>query len=205
MEIVAVNGQVRNELGKKATRAFRREGLIPCVLYGGKENVHFAVRFNEIKNLIYTPAFKVAELNLEGKAHRAILKSYQMHPLTDEVEHIDFLALVEGQPIKLEVPLRLTGTSKGVKAGGKLLQKLRRIKIKTVPEKMVTEITLDTSHLNMGQSARVRDIKATDGVEILNSPGVPLATVEVPRAMRSAASAAAKAGEPMPEEEEAAE
>ncbi|HQU58518.1 MAG: 50S ribosomal protein L25 [Phaeodactylibacter sp.] len=194
MEIVAVKGQLRPGLGKKVAKSVRNEGRIPCVLYGGDEIVHFSTVLKEIKAIVYTPDFKVAELAIDGKSYRAILKEVQWHPVTDNIIHIDFLRLVEGHPIKIEIPLRFKGVSPGVRAGGKLQQKLRRVLIKAMPEHVVGEMTVDISKLELGQSIRVRDIVIEEeGVEILNSPGVPVATIEIPRALRSATAAAEKA------------
>ena len=192
MEAIAVNGELRPELGKKGSKAVRNEGRIPCVLYGGDEVTHFSVAFNDVRDLIYTPDFKLAEISLDGNVHKAILKDTQFHPVSDDIRHIDFLRLVEGAPIKVEVPVRFKGVSPGVKVGGKLQQKLRRVKIKTTPDNLIDELHVDISSLELGDSVRVRDIEAVENVEILNSPSVPLGTVETPRALRSAATAAAK-------------
>jgi large subunit ribosomal protein L25 len=194
MEAVVVSGQLRPGLGKKGTKAVRNEGRIPCVLYTKDEVVHFSTTGKDVKSIVYTPDFKVADIAIEGKTYRAILKDVQWHPLSDEIVHIDFMGLQPGHTIKVEVPLRFKGVSPGVKAGGKLQQKLRRIRIKTTPENMVDELSVNISSMELGQSIRVRDIIVEDeGVEILNSPGVPVATIEIPRALRSAAAAAEKA------------
>lgn len=192
MEVIAVNGELRPELGKKGSKAVRNAGRIPCVLYGGDEVTHFSVAFNDVRDLIYTPDFKLAEISLDGKVQKAILKDTQFHPVSDDIRHIDFLRLVEGAPIKVEVPVRFKGVSPGVKVGGKLQQKLRRVKIKTTPDNLIDELHVDISSLELGDSVRVRDIEAVENIEILNSPSVPLGTVETPRALRSAATAAAK-------------
>jgi len=143
-----------------------------------------------VKKLIYTADFKVAELNIGGASHRAIVKAVQFHPVSEEIMHIDFLELVAGQSVRLEVPVHFVGSSPGVKTGGKLLQNLRRIKIKTTPENMVSSLELDISELELGHAIRVRDIKPVDGVEIMVTGATPVAVVEVPRALRSAATAA---------------
>lgn len=196
MEFVAVSGEVRTDLGKKGTKTIRAEEKVPCVLYGKDEVYHFSTDVKKLKTLIYTPEFKIAEIELDGKKYKSILKDIQFHPVTDEVLHIDFLKLIDGHPIKYEVPVGFKGTSPGVKLGGKLQQVLRRVKIKTVPEKMVDRLVLDISKLEMGQSVRIRDLQAIDGVEIITPSGSPVATVEIPRAMRSAASAAQKEVKP---------
>jgi large subunit ribosomal protein L25 len=195
MDIIKVSGQPREQLGKKAAKSIRREGLVPAVLYGQGDPVHFTVRALDLRDLIYTPKFKLAEVSVGDATHRAIVKDYQFHPVTDELRHVDFLALQDGHPIRVEVPITFTGSSPGVRSGGKLQQSVRRIKIKTTPEHLVDNLTLDVSELELGQSIRVRDIDPIEGVEIQNPGGQPVATVEVPRALRSAATAEKKAAE----------
>ncbi len=192
MESNAFAGQLRADLGKKANKKLRNEGQIPCVLYGGSEVVHFHTTLKEVKNLIYTPDFKIAQLVLGDKKYKCIVKDYQLHPLSDELVHIDFLNLVEDQKVKLDIPIRFKGSSPGVKVGGKLVQKLRKVKVKTTPDRIIEEMIVDISSLELGQSLRVRDIIAQDGVEILSSPSIPVTTIEIPRALRSAAMAAEK-------------
>ncbi|NRB65179.1 MAG: 50S ribosomal protein L25 [Saprospiraceae bacterium] len=192
MEIVAVNGIERAQTGKASSRQSRREGQIPAVLYGGKEVTHFSVAPNDIKTLIFTPDFKLAEITINGTTSKAILKDYQMHPVTDAVTHIDFLRLIEGVNVKVDIPVRFKGSSPGVKVGGKLQQNVRRVTIKTTPENLVSELMVDVSSLQLGESIRVKDIEPKEGVEIMTSPSIPVGTVIVPRALRSAASAAAK-------------
>ncbi len=192
MNSIPFNGERRTDLGKKSSATLRRDGKIPCVLYGAKEVVHFYTTLSEVKNIIYTPDFKVAELNVDGAKYQCIVKDYQLHPLSNELVHIDFLNLVEGHPIKVEVPIRFKGASPGVKLGGKLLQSVRRVKIKTLPENLVDEVMVDISSLDLGQSLRVRDIETPKGVEIMNAPGIPVVLIEIPRALRSATAAAEK-------------
>lgn len=192
MSVISFNGQPRTDVGKKACKSLRNEGSIPCVLYGAKEVVHFSTTLSEVKNIIYTPDFVVAELNLGGSKYKCIVKDYQLHPLSNQLVHIDFLNLVDGHPVKIDVPVRFKGASPGVKQGGKLIQSVRRIKVKTLPEHLVQEVFVDISSLDLGQSLRVRDIQAIPGVEILNAPGIPVAVIEIPRALRSAAAAAEK-------------
>ncbi len=194
MEVIAINGHPRAELGKKGTKAVRNQEQIPCVIYGPGLSEHFSTDLSSVRHLIYTPDFKVAEVNIGGRKHRCIVKDVQYHPVTERILHIDFLSLTEGHPVKVEVPLRFTGTAVGVKGGGKLQQKVRRVKIKTLPESLITELKLDITNLEMGQSIRIRDIKPPHNVEILSSPSTPVATIDIPRALRSAGAAAEKAG-----------
>lgn len=192
MEIVAVKGQVRTDVGKKATKAVRKEGRVPCVIYGTQDTLHFSIDPKEVKPLVYTPAFKLAEVEIDGTTHKCIIKDIQFHPVSDEIVHIDFLSLTDGHKVKVEIPVGFEGISPGMKLGGKLQQNLRRVKVKTTPENLVDQLVLDVSHLELGQSVRVRDIQAGDGIEIMSPAGTPIATVEIPRALRSATSAAEK-------------
>ncbi|MEO0732201.1 MAG: 50S ribosomal protein L25 [Bacteroidota bacterium] len=195
MQTVQVSGEVRENLGKKSSKATRREGLVPAVLYGAGDPVHFTIKPLDVRALIYSPEFKLAELSVNGQTYRAIVKDYQFHPVTDQLRHIDFLALQDGHPIKVQVPVTFEGTSPGVRSGGKLQVAVRRVKIKTTPENLVDKVVLDISELELGSAIRVRDIAPMEGVEIMNPAGTPIATVEVPRALRSAATAAAKEAE----------
>jgi large subunit ribosomal protein L25 len=186
MQSIKISGELRHETGKKATKAVRKAGLVPCELYGSSENVHFAASPKAVKDLVYTPDFKVAELEIDGQAHRAIMKSIQFHPVSDEIMHIDFLRLVPGNPVTVEVPVRFFGVSPGVKSGGKLTQKVHNVHIRATPENLVEEVSLDISELLLGHSVRVRDIKVSENIQILNNPGIPLASVTIPRALKSA-------------------
>ena len=192
MQSIAISGNPRVELGKVATKTNRTEGVIPCVLYGLDELAHFTVTAKDVRYLVYTPDFKIAELSLEGKTYRTILKDVQFHPISEAILHIDFLKLTEGQPVKVDVPLRLVGSAPGVKSGGRLIQPVRKVKIKCLPETLVDQVQLDISGLDLGQTSRVRDIIAQEGIEIMMSPSIPAVTIEIPRALRSAATAEAK-------------
>ena len=193
MEAVTVSGQIRTDVGKKATKAVRNAGQVPAVLYSKDKTVHFTTTQKAVKSLIYTPKFKVAEVEVDGKTYRAIVKDIQFDPVTDDIVHLDFLHLVDGHPVKLEIPVRFNGTAPGMRAGGKLLRLMRRVKVKTTPENMVNELALDITSLELGQSIRVRDIVPVDGVEIMSPSGAPVGIIEVPRALRSAATAEKKA------------
>ncbi len=193
MEVVKINGIVRAGIGKVATKLDRKNETIPCVLYGGKDNVHFTTTWSEVRHLIFTPDFKQAALTIEGKSYNAILKEVQFHPATEQIMHVDFLSLTPGTPIKVQVPLRLKGVSPGVKGGGRLVQSVRKIKIKCMPDKMVDHMMLDISNLELGATARVRDVIAAEGIEVTMQGAVPVVLIEIPRALRSAATAEAKA------------
>lgn len=195
MQTVAIEGTVRTDFGKKATKAIREQGLVPCVAYGGGVTISFNAISTAFKSLTHSTDFKIAELTVDGTTYRAILKDAQYHPVTDALLHVDFLLLVEGRSLITQIPVKLNGTAPGVKLGGKLMQVTRKIKIKTTPANLVDKMTVDISTLDLGKSVRVRDIDVIDGIEIMTSAGIPVAIVEIPRALRSAQSAAAKDGE----------
>lgn len=190
METVAINGELRTGTGKKASKQDRKSEVVPCVLYGKDGVVHFTTTSAALKPLIYTGDFKLANIQVDGTDSQAIIKDVQFHPVTDEVLHVDFLKLIPNHPVKVEVPVRFKGTSPGVKLGGKLQQSLRRVKIKTTPEKLVDELKVDISTLDMGQSVRVRDLEVGENIEIMVEGATPIATIEIPRALRSAAAKA---------------
>jgi large subunit ribosomal protein L25 len=192
MEKIKLSGQAREGLGKKYAKSVRNEGNIPCVLYSSSENIHFSVKPLEVRDLIFTPAFRTAEVELNGNTHPCIVKDVQWHPVTDEIVHIDFLELEANRPVKVDLPVAFHGVSPGVKGGGKLQKNLQKVKVKTTPENMVDILNLDISTLELGQAVRVRDIAPIDGVEIITAGATPVATVEIPRALRSASSAEEK-------------
>lgn len=186
MKTIALTGTSRTEIGKKSTKAIRNANLVPCVLYGGENNLHFSVSPMALRDLIYTDEFRIAEVTVDGDTRPALIKTVQFHPVTDKIMHVDFLELVEGKKIKAEIPIRLVGTAKGVKVGGVLMQKIRKVKVQTTPDKLSAFINVNVAHLALGKSIRVREIEAVDGIEIINAGGIPIASVEVPRALRSA-------------------
>lgn len=185
MEIVKIEAQLREQIGKKASKAVRNDSLVPCNLYGGGENTSFSVDYNALKKGIYTDKFMVFELNVNGAMKKAIVKEIQFHPTKDTMLHVDFQELVSGKKVKTEIPLITKGFSKGQQAGGKLEIKLRKIKIKAEAQNIPSSVEIDVTNLELGKSLRVRDI-LTNGFEILNSPAIPIVTISIPRALRSA-------------------
>ncbi len=186
MESVVISANARPGIGKKATKATRKEGLVPCVIYGGEKVIHCSGPALAFRDLIYTPAFKLAELTVDGKVYKCVLQDITFHPVTGDIVHIDFLELVEGQPLKVMIPIRFKGVAPGVKTGGRLNQKVRRVKIKTTPDSLVPELFVDISKLKLNESVRVSDIEVTDKMEVMTSMNIPVASVETPRALRSA-------------------
>ncbi|MEM6964040.1 MAG: 50S ribosomal protein L25 [Bacteroidota bacterium] len=190
METVAISGDLRKDVGKKASKALRKNGSVPCVIYGGENNIHFSSPAAAFKPLIFTPDFKLADVTVDGQTYQCILKDAQYHPVTDEIEHLDFLQLVPGKKVKVNIPIGFKGVSPGVKAGGKLVPKLRSLKIKTTPDKIVNKLFVDISTATLGGSVRVRDVEVNEHMEVMNPGATPVASVEIPRALKSAASKA---------------
>lgn len=187
MDIVQINVESRTDLGKKATKAVRRAGKIPAVLYSKKNGVsHFSTKHGDVKTMIYTPHFKLAEIALEGTTRKAIIKDIDFHPVTDEIMHMDFLELVEGHPVIADIPVSFKGVSPGVKSGGKLIRTLRKVTVKTTPENLVDTLFVSIDNLELGSAVRVKDIELPEGVQIMVEGATPVANVEVPRALKSA-------------------
>ncbi|MFM7154024.1 MAG: 50S ribosomal protein L25 [Bacteroidota bacterium] len=186
MEIVAIQGHPKAGSGKVETGKIRRAGHIPAIMYksGGGDAVQFTINAPDVRHLVFTSKFKMAEITLEGKTYKAILKDIQFHPVTEEVLHLDFLTLVPGVKFKATVPVRFVGQSKGVKEGGKFMPRMRSVSILTTPEKAVDEVTADITAMELGSTLRVRDIATQEGVDIINQPAVPIASIEIPRALR---------------------
>ena len=186
MKTVEIIGYKRANLGKSASKHLRNEGNAPCVLYGGKEQIHFYTPMYLFKELVYSPEVAFVKLNIEGDEYDAILQDIQFHPVNDTILHADFLQLFEDKPIKMEVPLKFVGNSPGMVKGGKLMQKLRKLSIKALPANFPEYITIDISDLDLGKSVKVGKIQ-TDNFEILNNEMVSIATVAIPRVLRSEA------------------
>lgn len=192
MKSVKIEGTRRTELGKKSTRQLRSEGMVPGVIYGA-ENIHFAAPQIAFRTLVYTPDFQLAEVTVEGKTHRCILKDLQFDVVTDELNHIDLLELNEDRKVVADLPLKFTGTSEGVKAGGRFVPKLKTLKVRAYPKDLKEAIEVSIDSLEIGGNIRVEDVNA-ENMEIMNSPRIPVASVVTTRALRQAETEEAKAG-----------
>ena len=186
MKTFELSGEVRENLGKKATKAVRVSENIPCVLYGGKDNVHFTVSASAVRKLIYTPEVYVVELTIGKNKTKAIMKELQFHAVTDKVQHIDFLEIDEKKPVVVELPVKLTGLAEGVKAGGKLSLEMRKLKVKGIYTNIPESITVDVTNVVLGKSIQVGKLALKD-LEILNSKMSVVAQVKLTRAARGAA------------------
>lgn len=185
MKSIAISGSVRQNVGKRDAKQLRYQGHVPCVLYGGEEQYHFSVSAADLRDLIYTPEAMFVELDIEGKKFRASMKDIQFHPVSDQVLHVDFLQLFDEKAVKMDIPVKLKGTSPGVRSGGKLLQNFRKLKVKGLPKDMVDFIEVDISSLEVGDSVRVEDIQLAN-LELLNVAGDTVVKVDQSRATRSA-------------------
>jgi large subunit ribosomal protein L25 len=189
MKTVTLSGSSRTNVGKKDATHLRRQGSVPCVLYGGKEQLHFYADERDFKNIIYTPEICFVEIDLNGKKTKAILQEAQFHKITDKLIHVDFLEIVDGKAITMNVPVKLHGQSEGVKAGGRMVLNLRKVKVKGPADKMLDHIDLDITPLTIGKSITVGDLKS-DGVEFLGPKNTAVVAVTVTRAVEEETPAA---------------
>ncbi len=190
MKVYELKGVVRPDLGKKATKAVRVSDNVPCVLYGGAENVHFTATVSDLRKLIYTPDVYLVNLDVEGKKCTAIMKMLQFHPVSDKVLHIDFLEVTADKPVIMEIPVQLNGLAEGVKAGGKLALEMRKLRVKGLYTDFPEKINVDVSELGLGKTIQVGAMKA-DNLEFLNAKNAVVCQVRLTRAARGAAAAAA--------------
>jgi large subunit ribosomal protein L25 len=192
MKTITIEGQLRTESGKKATRQLRSQQLVPAVIYGGKTEVNFSAPASAFKGIVYTSEFMFADIKVDGNTYKCILKDLQFHKVSDALVHLDFLELVDDKKIIATLPLKYTGTPTGVKAGGKLVLKIKSVKVKTLPKFLRENIEVDISGLELNENIRIENIKA-DNMEILNSPRIPIAAVTMTRQLKQEETAAAKA------------
>ncbi len=188
MKTFELKGEIRDDFGKKAAKAYRSEGLIPCVVYGGhgEDNVNFVVKQGDVRKLIYTPEVFLVNLDLGTKKLQGIVKELQFHPVKDTILHIDFLHVVESKPVVIEIPVRLTGLAAGVRAGGKLSLDIRKLKVKALPANLPEELVVNVEALELGKSIQVGQL-SFDNVEILNAKNAVVCRVQLTRAARGAA------------------
>lgn len=198
MKSIQIQGSARTETGKKATRDLRRNDSVPCVLYGSQKDesgkqiaTHFSVTVDGLRKLVYTPHIYVVDLNIDGKIVNAVMKDIQFHPVTDAILHVDFYQIDENNPIVMEVPVQLEGLAEGVKAGGKLVLQMRKLKVKAlynvIPERMV----INVSSLGLGKTIKVGEL-SYEGLEIQNAKDAVVCAVKLTRAARGAQAAAGK-------------
>ena len=193
MKTVEIIGYQRANLGKTESKRLRGESFVPCVVYGGKEQIHFSAPMILFRDVVYTPEARFVELNIEGEIKKAILQDIQFHPVSEVILHADFLELFEDKPIKMSIPVVTQGIAPGIQTGGRLIMKTPKIMIKSLPKDMPESINVDISKLELGKTIKVGDL-APQEYEVLTNQLVSICSVDVPRAMKGKT-----------EEEEAAE
>ena len=191
MKTITIEGQLRTETGKKAARQLRSEGKVPGVIYGGEQEINFVAQAKAFKPLVYTAEFNLAEVSIDGKKYKCILTDMQFDKVTDALTHLDLQQLVEDKPVIAQLPLHLTGSPAGVKAGGRLVVKVKALKVKTLPKYLKESIELDITNLELNENVRIQDVK-TENMEIMMSPRIPVASIVMTRQLKQEEAAAEK-------------
>ena len=198
MREFSINGSARAIVGKKATKEVRKNGLVPCVMYGEKRDenglpvaTHFVVNEKEINKIYFTPHVYLVNINLDGVEHKAIVKEVQCHPVKDNVLHVDFYEVVANRPIVVGVPIAPKGLAEGVRAGGKLMAMIRKINVKATYDLIPEKLDIDVTSLGLGKSIKVGDL-SFEGLELVTPKEVIVCTVKMTRAAMGALAAANK-------------
>ncbi|MFN3300965.1 MAG: 50S ribosomal protein L25 [Sediminibacterium sp.] len=191
MKTITIEGQLRTEHGKKAARQIRSQENVPGVIYGGAQEINFYAPAKAFKPLVYTSEFQLAEVKVDGKTFKCILKDLQFDKVDDSLIHVDLLELVDDKKVVATLPLKFVGTSVGVKEGGKLVTKMKALKVKTLPKDLRENISVDITSLELNGNIRVEDVIA-ENMEILNSPRIPIASVVMTRQLKQEEASAAK-------------
>ena len=198
MREFSINGSVRANLGKKATKEVRKNGLVPCVMYGEKRDenglpvaTHFVVNEKEINKIYFTPHVYLVNINIDGVEHKAIVKEVQCHPVKDNVLHVDFYEVVANRPIVVGVPIAPKGLAEGVRVGGKLMAMIRKINVKATYDLIPEKLDIDVTNLGLGKSIKVGDL-SFEGLELVTPKEVIVCTVKMTRAAMGALAAANK-------------
>jgi len=182
MKTVSLSGSLRENVGKKDARKNRRAGKVPCVLYGGKEQLHFVVDEKPLKKIVFTPEVYIITLDVDGKVHDTILQDAQYHPVTDNFLHVDFLEILPDKQVTIAVPVKAEGTPTGVLKGGRFINKMRKLKIKAMAKDLPDFIPINTDDLDIGDSVKVMNI-TMDKVTFLDSPNSVIVGVRTARAV----------------------
>ncbi len=195
MKSIELKVSLRKTTGKKDAKKLRKNNQVPCVLYGGKENMHFFAEERSFKDLIYTHHVYIVNLDIEGKKHKAILKEIQFHPVSDRIDHIDFVEVAVDKPVVIDLPVEITGSSVGIRAGGKLRQRKRYVKVKGLIEHLPDSLVIDISDLEIGQSVLAGDLKYphVEILELMRSLVVGVVSSRIAKGMEEGAEAAAPA------------
>jgi large subunit ribosomal protein L25 len=180
MKTVKLSGSLRANVGKTDANSLREKGMVPCVIYGGKEQIHFYADTRAFKDIIFTPDTNLVNITLDGKSYNTILQEAQYHKINDKLIHADFLEIIEGKPVTVQIPVKTIGMAEGVKDGGRLYVKMRKLKVKGLINKMPERIELNIEKLTIGKSISVGDIKL-EGVSILHPKNISVVGVNITR------------------------
>jgi len=180
MKQLSLSGSLRRNVGKKDAAELRKQGKVPAVIYGGSEQVHFFFEENEAKKMVFTPEVYLLQIEVDGKAYKAILQDLQMHPVKDTIQHMDFLEVVEGKPVKINIPVVLEGQARGVLNGGRLSRLFRRLQIEAMESDLPDAVNINIAPLRIGEKVRVRDLKYP-GVKFLDPESAVVVAVRVAR------------------------
>ncbi len=183
MKSIEVQGELRSNVGKVSAKAARKNGKVPAVLYTTEGPIHLELPILTAQKLVRTQDVYLVQLRLGDKQYASVIREVQYHPVYDYILHMDFLAVNNEKPIVIELPLKLTGTAKGVLAGGVLVQKMRKLKVRGIPAQLPEYVSADVSDLELGKSLKIKDIKP-EGFHIMNSKEIPVASVTIPRSLR---------------------
>jgi large subunit ribosomal protein L25 len=193
MKTIEIKGSYRTELGKKSSKQIRKIGNVPCVIYGKEQNIHFYAHELSFKNLIYTPEAHLVDLNIDNKVHKAVLKDVQYHPVSDKILHADFIEVFDDKPVIINIPIKVSGDSVGVIAGGKLNIKKRSLKVKGLPNNLPEHLNIDITELKIHESVKVGDL-SYDKIELLDPKRLMVLTIATSRvAQKTDAEVAAEA------------
>lgn len=183
MKSLEVKCSLREKVGKKDSRKVRMTGNVPCVIYGGGENIHFFVHENDLGHLVYTSHVYLAKLNIADVAYTAVLHDIQFHPVTDRILHADFYRVFEDKPVSIDIPVQLNGVPEGVRQGGKLALEARRLRSRALPGDLPDKLEIDVSGIGLGKSIKVGELDFP-GIQLLDSPNLVIASVKLTRAAR---------------------
>jgi large subunit ribosomal protein L25 len=180
MKTIEIKGSFRKELGKKSSKELRKEGNVPCVIYGKEKNIHFYAHENSFKNLVYTPAAHLVKLNIEDKEYNVVLKDMQFHPVKDNIIHADFIEILENKPVVINIPIKVFGDSVGIIAGGKLSIKRRNLKVKGFAKDLPEALPIDITNLKIHEGIKVGEL-SYDKIELLDPKKSMVLTIATSR------------------------
>lgn len=194
MKTIEIPGTFRKELGKKSSKAIRRSGSVPCVIYGKEENIHFYAPELSFKNLVYTPDAHLVMLNIEGKQYRVVLKDMQFHPVKDNILHADFIPVHDDVPVVINIPIKVFGDSIGVIAGGKLSIKRRNLKVRGLADNLPESLPIEITNLKIHDGVKVGDLKY-DNIELLDPKKSLVLTIATSRVAQKSEEGTTEAAE----------